>query len=158
MPSIEEIKNQKFCKYHQIVGHSTNNCVHFGDLIQKAIKEGRLKFKEKPQSSMTVDINPFEMNSAFVEPVHLSINAVGLKEDTKDKIKEAMELDTFENTEKPIYPKVGEDLLDLLLKQRDADANVTICPRCSAVFDKVAAKAFEDEKKAEVEKEKRRIE
>ena len=24
MPSIEEIKNKKFCKYHQIVGHLTN--------------------------------------------------------------------------------------------------------------------------------------
>ena len=49
-------------------------------------------------------------------------------------------------------------MLDFLLKQSDADANVTICPRCSAVFDKVAAKAFEDEKKAKVKKEKRRIE
>ena len=99
---------------------------------------------------MTVDINPFEMNSAFVEPVHLSINAVGLEEDTEDKMKEAMELDAFENVEKLIYPKVREDLLDSLLKQRDADANVTICLRSSAVFDKVVAKLFEDEKKAEV--------
>ena len=69
-----------------------------------------------------------------------------------------MELDAFENAEKLIYPKVGEDLLDFLLKQSNANANVTICPRCSAIFDKVAAKAFEDEKKAKVEKEKRRIE
>ena len=47
MPSAEEIKNRKFCKYHQIIGHSTNNCVRFRDLIQKAIKDGRLKFEEK---------------------------------------------------------------------------------------------------------------
>ena len=40
MPLVEEIKNQKFCKYHQIIGHSTNNCIRFKDLIQKAIKEG----------------------------------------------------------------------------------------------------------------------
>ena len=65
---------------------------------------------------MTVDINLFEMNSAFVEPVHLSINAIGLEEDAEDKMKEAMELDAFENAEKPIYPKAGEDLLDFLLK------------------------------------------
>ena len=136
----------------------TNNCVHFRDLIQKTIKKGRLKFEEKPQSSMTIDISSFEMYSAFVELVHLLINAVGLKEEMEDKIKEAMELDAFENTEKLIYPKGGEDLLDFLLKQRDADANVTICPRRSAIFNKVAAKAFEDEKKAEVEKEKKRIE
>ena len=156
MPSAEEIKNRKFCKYHQIIGHSTNNCVRFRDLIQKAIKDGRLKFEEKSQSSMTVDVNPFEMNSAYVEPVHLSINVAGIE--AEEEAKEAMELDAFENMEKPIYPKAGEDLLDFLLKQRDAGANVAICPRCSAVFDKTAAKAFQDEKEVEFEKEKREIE
>ena len=45
MPSVEEIKNKKYCKYHQIVVHSTNNSICFRDLIQKAIKEGRLKFE-----------------------------------------------------------------------------------------------------------------
>ena len=30
MPSIKEIKNQKFCKYHQIIGHLTNNCSVLG--------------------------------------------------------------------------------------------------------------------------------
>ena len=33
MPSAKEIKNRNFCKYHQIMEHSTNNCVHFRDLI-----------------------------------------------------------------------------------------------------------------------------
>ena len=33
MPSINELKSQKFCNFHQIVRHSTNNCVHFRDLI-----------------------------------------------------------------------------------------------------------------------------
>ena len=37
-----------------------------------------------------------------------------------------MELDLFENMEKPIYPKAREDLLDFMLKQRDVNANVTI--------------------------------
>ena len=59
---------------------------------------------------------------------------------------------------KLIYPKAMEDLLDFLLKQRDADANVAICPKCSAMFDKNAAKMFEEEKKAEVGKEKEKIE
>ena len=33
MPSINELKGQKFCIIHQMVRHSTNNCVHFRDLI-----------------------------------------------------------------------------------------------------------------------------
>ena len=36
MPFIREVKNRKFCKFHQIVGYSTNSCVCFKDLIQKA--------------------------------------------------------------------------------------------------------------------------
>ena len=106
---------------------------------------------------MTVDINPLEMNSAFVEPIFMSINAVGFDENAKEKMKEDMELDAFENMEKLKYPKVREDLLDFLLKQRDANANVAICRRCSAVFDKNAARTFEEQKKVEVEKEKEKV-
>ena len=85
MPLVEEIKNKIFCKYHQIIGHLTNNCVRFRDLIQKAINERRLKFEEKPQSTMTVDVNLFEMNSAFVEPKFMLVNVVGFDEDTEEK-------------------------------------------------------------------------
>ena len=108
---------------------------------------------------MTVNVNPFKMNSTFVEPVFMSINAIGLEENMeKEKVKEDMELDLFENVEKPIHPKSGVDLLDFLLKQRDADANVTMCPRCSVVFDKNATKAYKEHNEVEVEKEKERIE
>ena len=79
MPSICEIKNRKFCKFHQIVGHSTNNCVHFRDLIQKAIKYGRLKFEEKA-NPMKVDIEWFEEDSNYVKPISLLINMVGVNE------------------------------------------------------------------------------
>ena len=159
MSSVEEIKNQKFCNYRQIVGYSTNNCVRFRDFIQKTIKEGRLKFKEKPQSTMTVDVNPFEMNSSFVELVFMSINTMGFDENMEEeKVKEDMELDLFESVDKLIYLKAGEDSLDLLLKQKDVNANVTICRRYSAVFDKNTAKAYREQKDAEVEQEKERIE
>ena len=107
---------------------------------------------------MTVDVNLFKMNSAFVEPIFISINAIGFDENTEEKIKEEMKLDAFENMEKPIYPKAREDLVDFFLKQRDADANVAICLRCNVVFDKNAAKTFEKQKKAEVEKKKEKIE
>ena len=98
------------------------------------------------------------MNSAFAEPMFMSINTMGFDEKAEEKMKEDMELDAFERMKKPIYPKVGEDLLDFLLKQRDTDANVAICLRCSAVFDKDVAKSFEEQKKAEVEKGKENFE
>ena len=156
MPSVQEMKNLKFCKYHQIVGHLTNNCVRFRDLIQKATKEGRLKFEEKPQSTMTVDVNPFEIDSTFVKLVFMSINAMGFDEDVEEKMKEDMKPNAFENTEKPIYPKAREDLLNFLLKQRDTNANVTICPRYSGMFDKNAAKIFKNRKRMRSKRKKKR--
>ncbi|MED6163492.1 hypothetical protein PIB30_080438 [Stylosanthes scabra] len=50
--------------------------------------------------------------------------------------------------ERPIYPKAGEDLLDFLLRQREGEGNVAICPRCSALFDSSAAKAYVSYKKS----------
>ena len=109
---------------------------------------------------MTIDVNPFEMNYAFMEPIIMLINDVGLdeNEEGEKKMKEDMELDLFENIEKLIYPKVREDLLDFLLKQRDANANVTIYLRWSAISDRDAAKAVKEHKEAEVEKERKKIE
>ena len=107
---------------------------------------------------MTVDINPFELNFAFVEVVFMSINVVALDENVEEKVKEDMELDVFKNVEKSIYPKVGEDLLDFLLRQGDANATVTIYPRFSVVFDKNAAKAYGEQKDAKAKREKDRIE
>ena len=52
----------------------------------------------------------------------------------EQKFADDMEVDLLKNREKPIYLKAGEDPLDFLLKQRDAKANVTICPRCNLVF------------------------
>ena len=40
LPPLNESKGHKFCKFHQMTGHITNNCVHFRDFIQKAIEEG----------------------------------------------------------------------------------------------------------------------
>ena len=86
MPFIGEIRNRNFCKFHQIVDHSSNNCVHFRDLIQKAIKDRRLKF-EKKANPKKVDIESFEVDSNYVELVSLPINMVGINEQEVDKRK-----------------------------------------------------------------------
>lgn len=66
---------------------------------------------------MSVDKDPFPMNSAYVKPDLMPINVVGFTEVDDKKIQDQMDLDMFENIEKPIFPKSGEDLLDFLLKQ-----------------------------------------
>lgn len=45
-PSPEQMKGKQWCKHQNVFGHSTNMFVHFRDLIQKAIEEGRLIFEE----------------------------------------------------------------------------------------------------------------
>jgi uncharacterized C2H2 Zn-finger protein len=42
---------------------------------------------------------------------------------------------------KVAYPKAEEDLIDFLNRCKISNTNVMLCPRCSAVFDKEAAKS-----------------
>ncbi|XP_058724676.1 uncharacterized protein LOC131596119, partial [Vicia villosa] len=63
-PPLEQKKKRGFCKFHNFLGHKTSQCVLFRDLVQKALKEGRLQFGEKPKSSMQVDTNPLQVEEA----------------------------------------------------------------------------------------------
>ena len=51
---------------------------------------------------------------------------------TEDQFVEKMEV---------AYPKAEEDLIDFLNRCKISNTNVMLCPRCSAVFDKEAAKS-----------------
>ena len=53
----DQLKNKKFCKFHNATSHFTNECRVFRQHIQRAIQQGRLKF-DTPQK-MKVDDNPF---------------------------------------------------------------------------------------------------
>ena len=48
-PPLDIRKKKGFYKYHNFLGHKTSQCVLFRDLVQDAIKEGRLKFGDKPK-------------------------------------------------------------------------------------------------------------
>ena len=61
----DQLKNNKFCKFHNATSHSTNECRVFRQHIQKAIQQGRLKF-DMPQK-MKVDDNPFPGDQNMVD-------------------------------------------------------------------------------------------
>jgi hypothetical protein len=44
----DQLKNKKFCKFHNATSHSTNECRIFRQHIQRAIQQGRLKFDDNP--------------------------------------------------------------------------------------------------------------
>ncbi|MED6188923.1 hypothetical protein PIB30_090638 [Stylosanthes scabra] len=87
---------------------------------------------------MKVDSDPFEVNSNFVEPCCFEINMVGFHSFEFDT-----SLGNFEQNICQVSPGVGEGLLDFLMQQKLKDRDVSLCPRCNAVFDAEAAALFE---------------
>ena len=59
IPSQEELKGKRYCKWHNSYNHATINCMVFRRAIQKGIEEGRFKLADKGISEMTVDTDPF---------------------------------------------------------------------------------------------------
>ncbi|MED6166889.1 hypothetical protein PIB30_113750, partial [Stylosanthes scabra] len=55
-------------------------------------------------------------------------------------------LGNFEENIRQVFPGVGESLLDFLMQQKLKDRDVSLCPRCNAVFDADAAALFEKER------------
>jgi hypothetical protein len=45
IPSAEELKGKKYCKFHNATNHSTNECRIFLFHIQKAIEQGKIKLE-----------------------------------------------------------------------------------------------------------------
>ena len=61
----KQLKNNKFCKFHNATSHSTNECRILQQHIQRAIQQGRLKF-DTPRK-MKVDDNPFPRDQNMVD-------------------------------------------------------------------------------------------
>ena len=61
----DQLKNKKFCKFHNATSHSTNEWRIFRQHIQRAIQQGRLKF-DTPRK-MKVNDNPFPRDQNMVD-------------------------------------------------------------------------------------------
>src|SRR5688572_25026788 len=64
IPSPEQLKKMKYCKWHNATSHDTNECKIFYQQIQSAIEQGRLKLEvpTKPAKLMKIDQHPFPTN------------------------------------------------------------------------------------------------
>ena len=59
IPSNEELKGKKYCKFHNATNHSTNEYRIFRFHIQKAIEQGKIKFELAKKPTMDIDKHPF---------------------------------------------------------------------------------------------------
>ena len=55
----------KYCKWHNVTSHDTNECKVFRQHIQLAFEQEKLKF-ETPKSTMKIDQHPFATNMVDV--------------------------------------------------------------------------------------------
>ena len=63
IPTAEELKKIKYCKWHNATSHSTNECKVFRQQLLSAIESGRIKFDNfKAQKPMKIDQHPFPTN------------------------------------------------------------------------------------------------
>jgi hypothetical protein len=61
MPSAEELKKRRYCKYHDTNTHHTYDCRVFHECIQKAIEQGRIG-PEKNKKTIDIEGHPFPQN------------------------------------------------------------------------------------------------
>ena len=89
IPTDQELKNIKYCKWHNATSHDTNECKVFRQQIQSAIEQDRLKF-ETPKRPMKIDGHPFPANMIDVGKKR---NALQTKVRTSQSAKESRAID-----------------------------------------------------------------
>ncbi|XP_045807593.1 uncharacterized protein LOC123901479 [Trifolium pratense] len=139
MPPIDQRKKRGYCKYHNYLGHKTYQCVLFRDLVQKALNEGRLKFAEKTKLQMKVDTDPLPAADASLVEVY-DCNMIDVV-DAAASVKAIPEKE-YEKKVREVYPNAEEELVDYLNRCKLNNAEVMLCPRCSAVCDKKATEGL----------------
>jgi hypothetical protein len=58
IPSAEELKKKRYCKYHSSNTHNTNDCKVLRDIIQQAINKEKIGL-EKAKGGMGIEGHPF---------------------------------------------------------------------------------------------------
>jgi hypothetical protein len=78
IPSAEDLKRMKYCKWHNATSHDTNDCKIFRQQIQSAIEQGRLKFethtkifRQQIQSAIEEGRIKFETHTKAEKPMKI---------------------------------------------------------------------------------------
>ncbi|PNX91295.1 hypothetical protein L195_g047425 [Trifolium pratense] len=142
----EKARSSKFHKmekiaYVETIDDEDEYCVLFRDLVQKALKDGRLKFGDKSKQQMKIDEDPLQISDAsYVEPIEcLMVDAMDLSGSVQ--LVSIPEGEYYEKM-KVVYPGAKEELIDFLQRCKLNKSEVMLCPRCSAVFDKKATEGL----------------
>ena len=87
IPSIEELKKIRYCKWHNATSHNTNDCKVFRQQIQNAIEQGKLKFEtpSKLERPMKIDQHPFPTNMVVINKKSTLHTKVLTSESAKNK-------------------------------------------------------------------------
>ncbi|XP_059627256.1 uncharacterized protein LOC132270060 [Cornus florida] len=103
---------KEYCKFHNVWSHSTNNCVVFHNIVQKAIEDGKLKFSKKSEV-MGAGGNPFPKavtkNVSSMVSKHPKKKGVVIEENNPMKLKKiVLEKPPYGMTQqlKPLYIRV----------------------------------------------------
>lgn len=132
IPSAEQLKKMKYCKWHNATSHDTNECKIFRQQIQSVIEQGRLKFEVPTKSAkpMKIDQHPFPTN--MVDTGKNSLQAKVLTSESAKKSgavdprnqatpedvkgKRRME-DEYDGSEEPRRPVTSKFLVDKYQRQ-----------------------------------------
>lgn len=129
-------------KYQNFLRHKASQYFLFRDLVQNALKEGRLKFAEKSKTPMKIVSGPLQIEEThYVELVKINMVRV-----TKNFDMEAEEEadKSNKNNVNVFYPKVIDDLVNFLHRFKEKESKVMLYPKCSYVFKKKVAKEVEN--------------
>ncbi|CAL1411516.1 unnamed protein product [Linum trigynum] len=77
LPPSEKLKGKEYCKWHNSISYATNACVDFHNVLQDAIKNGRIKFFEEKKDVMLVDTDPLP-NMLGVNMVNIDFSKIEL--------------------------------------------------------------------------------
>jgi hypothetical protein len=80
LPPLEQRKKRGFCKFHGFLGHNLSRCTRFRDFVQKALDEGRLKFRDKAKQPTQVDADSSKKADSMYADV-VAINMVDISKD-----------------------------------------------------------------------------